>query len=51
MAGYSGRPLANKLGIEPNATTLLENLPSAVRAELEPALAKTKVMKSPRPRH
>ena len=49
MAGYSGKPLAKKLGIKPNATTLLENLPSAVRAELEPALAKTKVMNSPSP--
>ena len=49
MAGYSGKPLAEKLGIEPNATTFLENLPSAIRAELAPALAKTKVVKSPGP--
>ena len=47
MAGYSGKPLAKKLGIKPNVTILLENMPSAVRAELEPALAKTKITQRP----
>jgi hypothetical protein len=46
MAGYSRTPLAKKLGIKPGATTFVENLPAAVRADLEPALAKTGIMKS-----
>jgi hypothetical protein len=46
MTGYSGTPLAKKLGIKPGATTLLQNVPSAVRATLALALAETRIASS-----
>ena len=36
MAGYSGTPLAKKLGIKPGARVALIGAPSGFRAELEP---------------
>jgi hypothetical protein len=46
MTGYSGTPLAKKLGIKPGATTFLKNPPSAVRATLAPALADARIVNS-----
>ncbi len=39
MAGYSGTPLAKKLGIKENFRTLLVAMPDDVRDELKSALA------------
>ena len=39
MAGYSGTPLPQKLGIKPQLRVALVNLPSEVGAELKKALA------------
>src|SRR5579863_5132539 len=39
MAGYSGTPLAQKLGIKPQFRVALLNLPDAVGKELKQALA------------
>jgi hypothetical protein len=38
MAGYSGTPLPEKLGIKPGFKVALPDVPSEVKAELEPAL-------------
>jgi hypothetical protein len=46
MAGYSGTPLAKKLGIKPQLRVEFLNMPSEVRAELEKDLAGCRVMKS-----
>src|SRR5262245_65554172 len=43
MAGYSGTPLARKLGIKPGMKVFLHGLPGTVRAELKPALAEVKL--------
>jgi len=43
MAGYSGTPLAKKLGIKDGFRIVLLDVPSEVRAELKSALAACKV--------
>jgi len=49
MAGYSGTPLAKKLGIKAQATVFFQNLPKSVRAEIKPALADAKVANTLKP--
>jgi hypothetical protein len=39
MPGYSGTPLAKKLGIKPGFCVAIDDAPLEVRAELKPALA------------
>ncbi len=46
MAGYSGTPLAKKLGIKENFRTLLVAIPDDVRDELKSALASCAEAKS-----
>jgi len=50
MAGYSGAPLAKKLGIKPGMTVFFENLPKAVRSELKTALAEVRIGESLQPK-
>jgi hypothetical protein len=49
MAGYSGTPLARKLGIKPGMKAFICGAPAAVVAELEPALADVKMVRSLEP--
>jgi hypothetical protein len=42
MSGYSGTPLAKKLGIKENFRVAFHKLPAEVKAELEAALASSK---------
>ena len=49
MAGYSGTPLAKKLGIKPGSSVFFHNPPKSVLAELKPALMEVKVTKALRP--
>jgi hypothetical protein len=44
MAGYSGTPLPQKLGIKPGARVLLLNMPASVRSELKGVLATCEVI-------
>jgi len=46
MAGYSGTPLAKKLGIKPGTTAFFYNCPRTVLAELKPALPGVKITQS-----
>jgi hypothetical protein len=39
MAGYSGTPLAKKLGIKSNSRVALVDMPAGVRAEIKQAMA------------
>lgn len=43
MPGYSGTPLAKKLGIREGSQVALIGVPSAVRAEIQPALSSCRV--------
>jgi hypothetical protein len=43
MAGYSGTPLAKKLGIKENFRIALPDIPSDVKSELKAAIAACKV--------
>jgi hypothetical protein len=43
MAGYSGTPLARKLGIKPGMKAFLHGLPRTIIVELKPALAQVKL--------
>jgi hypothetical protein len=45
MAGYSGTPLGKKLGIKPDTSVLLVEMPPAVRKELSKDLAAVKLVK------
>jgi len=45
MAGYSGTPLAKKLGIKDNFRVALLGVPDEVRSELDAALAKCRIVK------
>jgi hypothetical protein len=45
MPGYSGTPLAKKLGIKPGFRVHLANVPVDVRAELSEALAECSILK------
>jgi len=44
MAGYSGTPLAKKLGIKPNSRVALSRLPGEVQKELRDALAECRII-------
>jgi len=44
MAGYSGTPLAKKLGIKPNSRVALPRLPGEVQKELRNALAECRII-------
>jgi hypothetical protein len=46
MAGYSGTPLAKKLGIKDGFRVGLENVPTDVKAELKDALADCRIVKA-----
>jgi hypothetical protein len=46
MAGYSGTPLPKKLGIKDGLRVRMDGVPVDVRAELKPALAGCKALKS-----
>jgi len=48
MAGYSGTPLAKKLGIKQQFQAAFHGLPAAVKSELKPALADCRVTKDSR---
>jgi hypothetical protein len=48
MAGYSGTPLANKLGIKEKFQVLLLDIPADVKAELRDALATCRIVKDGR---
>ena len=48
MAGYSGTPLAQKLGIRKGNRAFLENAPDDVRSELKAALAECEQLKTAR---
>ena len=45
-AGYSGTPLAKKLGLKPDFRVMFVDLPADVRAELKDALAQTRNSKA-----
>ena len=45
MAGYSGTPLAKKLGIKDDCRVALLHVPNEVRSELQAALAKCRIVK------
>jgi hypothetical protein len=45
MPGYSGTPLAKKLGIKEDFRVRLVNIPSEVKTELHDALAKCRISK------
>jgi hypothetical protein len=45
MAGYSGTPLAKKLGIKDGFRVALLHVPDEVRSELQDALAKCRIVK------
>ncbi len=46
MAGYSGAPLGKKLGIKPETSVWLINMPPSVKKELNAYLAEVKLAKS-----
>src|SRR5262249_55034981 len=46
MAGYSGTPLPQKLGIKPGLRVRLVNTPAEVKAELQEALDRCRFVKS-----
>jgi hypothetical protein len=46
MAGYSGTPLAKKLGIQKDFRVTLRNVPADVKAELKDALADCRIVKT-----
>ena len=46
MAGYSGTPLAKKLGIKEGFRAALQNVPAEVKAELKDALAGCRIVKT-----
>ncbi len=46
MAGYSGTPLARKLGIKENFRVRLVGMPASVKAELKDALASCRTQQS-----
>jgi hypothetical protein len=46
MAGYSGTPLAKKLGIKDDFRVALRRVPDQVRSELKDALAKCRIVKA-----
>jgi hypothetical protein len=46
MAGYSGTPLAKKLGLKPGMKALFQNIPKTVLSELNPSLDDVEVTKS-----
>ena len=46
MAGYSGTPLAKKLGIKDDMRIALRRVPEEVRSELQDALAKCRIVKA-----
>lgn len=48
MAGYSGTPLPQKLGIKPQFKVAFVDLPSDVQADLQEALAGCKIAKAKR---
>jgi Protein of unknown function (DUF3052) len=48
MAGYSGTPLAKKLGIKDDFRVALLRVPEEVRSELQDALAKCRIVKQTR---
>ena len=45
MPGYSGTPLAKKLGIKDNFRTVLLHVPEDVKSELRSELAKCRILK------
>jgi hypothetical protein len=45
VAGYSGTPLAKKLGIKDGSRVALLRVPADVRSELQDALAKCRIVK------
>ncbi len=47
MPGYSGAPLARKLGIKEGATVLLVEAPPGFEAELDPLPAGAEVLRAP----
>jgi hypothetical protein len=49
VPGYSGTPLAKKLGIKPGTTVFFQNIPKDVLSELKTALADVKVTQQLRP--
>jgi hypothetical protein len=48
MAGYSGTPLAKKLGIKDDFRVALLRVPDQVRSELQDAFAKCRIVRQPR---
>ena len=48
MAGYSGTPLAKKLGIKPNYRVAFADIPAEVEAELQDALSACDIAKDGR---
>jgi hypothetical protein len=46
MAGYSGTPLAKKLGIKEGLRVAFHNVPAEVKSELEHALAGCRIVKT-----
>jgi hypothetical protein len=48
MAGYSGTPLAKKLGIKDDMRIALLRVPEEVRSELQDAFAKCRIVKQTR---
>jgi hypothetical protein len=48
MAGYSGTPLAKKLGIKDDFRVALLRVPDEVRSELRDAFAKCRIVRQPR---
>jgi hypothetical protein len=49
LAGYSGTPLARKLGIKPGIKAFFRDVPAAVVAQLAPALADVRMVRSLEP--
>ena len=47
MAGYSGTPLAKKLGIKAGTSAWLIEMPASVKKELSKELASVKLVKAP----
>jgi len=46
MAGYSGTPLAKKLGLKPETSALISGMPDSVKKELKTDLSKLKLVKA-----
>jgi hypothetical protein len=49
LTGYSGTPLARKLGIKPGMKAFFCGAPAAVVAQLKPALAEVRIVRSLEP--